>query len=156
MAIALARQLPWVMEKQRNHQWALDELEASRSVRTLQKRRMGIIGLGSIGLEVAQAASDSVCAWAICKRVDEPTLFVERILPPDRLNELLASSDVIVLRAADAGNSSADQRRHARDDEARRVSHQHRPGRLIDDEAVAAALRAVRGGVRWTCSRASR
>src|SRR5262249_34829214 len=101
MAIALARQLPLVMARQRNHEWALDEIEASRSVRRFRRRQMGIIGLGSIGLEVAQAASGfGMRVWAIRRRVDEPPpASVEKILPPERLRELLASSDVIVLSA---------------------------------------------------------
>src|SRR5580765_2647156 len=73
MTIALARQLPWLMAKQRAHLWALDEIEASRSIRTLQNRRMGIIGLGAIGLEVAKAASGfGMRVSAIRKRVDQP------------------------------------------------------------------------------------
>jgi phosphoglycerate dehydrogenase-like enzyme len=145
MAIALARQLPWVMEKQRHHQWALDEIEASRSVRTLQKRRMGIIGLGSIGLEVAQAASGfGMRVWAIRKRVDEPTpAFIERILPPDRLHELLASSDVIVLSAP-----LTEETRQLINADTLALTKRGAflinvgRGRLIDDEAVAAALRS--------------
>ena len=39
------------------HEWALDRLEASGASRTLAGRRMGIVGLGSIGLEVARLAS---------------------------------------------------------------------------------------------------
>src|SRR5207253_1516877 len=45
VTIALARQLPLLLARQRAHQWALDETEASGSIRTLQNRRMGIIGL---------------------------------------------------------------------------------------------------------------
>ena len=37
--------------------WALDEIETSGAIRTLKNRRMGIVGLGAIGLEVAQAAA---------------------------------------------------------------------------------------------------
>ncbi len=82
--------------------------------------------------------------WAIRKRVDEPTpAFVDRILPPDRLNELLASSDVIVLSAPltpetrqliNADTLALTKRGAFLINVGR--------GRLIDDEAVAAALRS--------------
>jgi D-2-hydroxyacid dehydrogenase (NADP+) len=145
MAIALARQLPLVITKQRQHEWALDEIEASRTVRTLRGRQMGIIGLGSIGLEVAQAASGfGMRVWAIRKRVDEPVpASVEMILPPDRLSELLASSDVIVLsapltpetRQLISADTLAVMKRGA-------FLINIGRGKLIDDEAVAAAVRS--------------
>src|SRR5262245_26997766 len=93
VAIALARQFPLVLAKQRDHQWARDEIEASRSVRTLRNRQMGIIGLGAIGLEVAQAAAGlRMRVWAIRKRTDEPLpASVDKVLPPDQLHELLAT-----------------------------------------------------------------
>jgi phosphoglycerate dehydrogenase-like enzyme len=145
MAIALARQLPLVMARQQQHTWALDEIEARRMVRTLRGRQMGIIGLGSIGLEVARAASGfGMRVWAIRKRVDEPVPgSVETVLPPDRLSELLASSDVIVLSAPltpetrqliNADTLAAMKRGAFLINIGR--------GKLIDDEAVAAAVRS--------------
>jgi phosphoglycerate dehydrogenase-like enzyme len=149
MTIALARQLPWLMAKQRAHLWALDEIEASGSIRTVQNRRMGIIGLGAIGLEVAHAASGfgmRVCG--IRRRIDEPRPpFVEQIFPPDRLSELLASSDVVVLAAP-----LTPETRQLINVET--LSMMKRGaflinigrGKLIDDAAVAAALEDGRLG----------
>jgi phosphoglycerate dehydrogenase-like enzyme len=145
MTIALARQLPLAFEKQRSHQWALDEIEASRSVRTLQNRRMGIVGLGAIGLEVAKAASGfGMRVWAVRKRVDEPVpASVEKILPPARLNELLATSDVVVLSAP-----LTPETRQLINADTLAVM---KPGaflinvgrgKLMDDDAVAAAIRS--------------
>jgi phosphoglycerate dehydrogenase-like enzyme len=143
MTIALARQLPWVMAKQRAHLWALDDIEASGSIRTLQNRRMGIIGLGAIGLEVAQAASGfGMRVWGIRKRADEPLpAFVEKILPPDRLNELLESSDVVVLSAP----LTPETRQLINAETLPMIKRgafliNISRGKLIDDEAVAAAL----------------
>jgi phosphoglycerate dehydrogenase-like enzyme len=145
MAIALARQLPWVLAKQRDHRWALDEIEASGSIRTLQQRRMGIVGLGSIGLEVARSASGfGMRVWGIRKRADEPAPpFVERILPPDRLNELLASSDVVVLSAP----LTPETRQLINAETLGRMKRgafliNIGRGKLIDDEAVATAVRS--------------
>jgi phosphoglycerate dehydrogenase-like enzyme len=145
MTIALARQLPRVMTRQLKHEWALDEIEASGSIRTLRGRLMGIIGLGSIGLEVAQAASGfGMRVWATRKRVDEPVpQSVERILPAGQVNELLASSDVIVLSAPLTpetrqlmnANTLATMKRGA-------FLINIGRGKLIDDLAVADALRS--------------
>jgi phosphoglycerate dehydrogenase-like enzyme len=145
MAIALARQLPWVMAKRRDRTWNLDEIEASGSIRTLQQRLMGIVGLGSIGLEVAWAASGfGMRVWGIRKRVDDPLPpLLERVLPPDRLHELLASSDVVVLSAP-----LTPETRQLINADTLAVMKRGAflinigRGRLIDDEAVAAALRS--------------
>jgi len=101
VTLALARQLPFVLARQAEHRWSLDEIEASGSIRTLQNRRMGIVGLGSIGLEIAKAAFGfGMRVAAIRKHVDRPKPdSVEEVFPPERLGDLLASSDVIVLSA---------------------------------------------------------
>jgi len=145
MTIALARQLPLVLARQGAHQWALDEIEASRSIRTLRDRQMGIVGLGSIGIEVAQAASGfGMRVWAIRKRADEPApASVDKVLTPDRLSELLASSDVVVLSAP-----LTPETRQLINAETLRIMKRGAflinigRGKLIDDEAVANALRS--------------
>jgi phosphoglycerate dehydrogenase-like enzyme len=145
MAIALARQLPLVMARQRDHQWALDEIEAGGSIRTLRDRCMGIVGLGSIGLEIAHAASAfGMRVIAIRKRVGEPVpAGVDHVLPPERLSELLAASDVIVLSAPltpetrqliNAATLATVKRGAFLINIGR--------GRLIDDDAVAEALKS--------------
>jgi phosphoglycerate dehydrogenase-like enzyme len=147
--LALARQLPLVLERQRDRQWALDEMEASGAIRTLHNRRMGIVGLGAIGIEVARAAAClGMRVSAIRKRVDQPKPhFVADVLQPDRLRELLAESDVVVLCAPLTPDT-----RHLIDASAL-VSVKRGAflinvgrGRLIDDEAVIAALRDGRLG----------
>jgi phosphoglycerate dehydrogenase-like enzyme len=145
MTIALARQLPLVLARQRAHHWALDEIEASRSIRTLRDRQMGIVGLGSIGIEVAQAASGfGMRVWATRKRADEPApASVDKVLAPDRLGELLASSDVVVLSAP-----LTPETRQLINAETLRIMKRGAflinigRGKLIDDEAVASALRS--------------
>ena len=58
VTIALARQLPVAMRAQIAHRWAQEELEgAAVDVRTLQGQRMGIVGLGAIGLELVKIAA---------------------------------------------------------------------------------------------------
>jgi phosphoglycerate dehydrogenase-like enzyme len=149
VTIALARQLPLVLRRQAAHTWALDELETAGVVRTLHGRRMGIVGLGSIGLEVAKVAAPfGMSVTAIRRRVGEPVPeVVEEVLPPEGLPVLLAKSDVIVLAAPLTSGT-----RHLIDraalDGTRRGALLVNVGRgkLLDDEAVVAALRDGRLG----------
>ena len=149
VTLALARQLRLVIERQLAHQWSLDEIEASGSIRTLHGRRMGIVGLGSIGLETAKAASGfGMRVTAIRKHLDRPAPeFVDELLPPERLNELLASSDVIVLAAP----LTPETHQLIGADALARVKRgaflvNIGRGRLVDDAAVVDALRDGRLG----------
>ena len=100
VTIALARQLPAVLRFQVAHHWGQDVLEGSGRIRTLNGLRMGIVGLGSIGLEVARlAAPFGLRISAIRRRAGPAPEGVEEVLPPDRLHDVLARSDVVVLAA---------------------------------------------------------
>ena len=102
VSIALARGLHIAVRRQAAHQWALDEIEgATPTIRTLQGRRMGIVGLGSIGLEVARvAAGFGLRVSAIRRNADRPPPDgVDDLLPPDRLGDLLGKCDLVVLSA---------------------------------------------------------
>ena len=76
-------------------------IEGERAVRTLHGRRMGIVGLGSIGLEVARVASAfGLRVSAIRRRARSAAPDgVDEVLPPERLGDLLGRSDVVVLSA---------------------------------------------------------
>jgi len=142
-AMALARQLHTAVRRQIEHRWALDELETGGVMRTLHGRRLTIVGLGSIGTEVARLASAvGMRVSAVRKRADQPNPEgVEAVVPPDRLHELLGQSDVVVLSAALTSDT-----RNLMDDAAFRAV---KPGallvnigrgKLLDDEALMAAL----------------
>src|SRR5258707_14224333 len=61
---------------------------------------MGIVGLGSIGLELTKiAAPFGFRITAIRRRAAEPPPGVDEVWPPERLPDLLAKSDVVVLAA---------------------------------------------------------
>jgi phosphoglycerate dehydrogenase-like enzyme len=150
MALALARQLPLVLKRQAAHVWALDEIEAGQTIKTLQGRQMGIIGLGSIGVEVARlAAALGMRVVASRRRSDQGAPdSVAQVLPPTGLPELLAGSDVIVLSAALTPETRLLMNREM-------LRHVKRGallvnigrGRLLDDESVVEALRiGVLGG----------
>lgn len=149
MALALARQLRLVLKRQSERTWALDEIEAAGTIRTLRGRQMGIVGLGSIGSEVARlAAGMGMRVAATRKHVGGPQPpGVHTVLPAERLTELLSSSDLVVLSAA----LTAETRRLIGRDE---LAHT-KPGawlinigrgQLLDDDALIEALRDGRLG----------
>jgi phosphoglycerate dehydrogenase-like enzyme len=148
VTIALARQLHTAVRRQVEHRWAQDELESdTTSIFTLEGRRMGIVGLGSIGSEIASlAAAFGMEVWGVRRRLDQavPT-GVARVLPPTDLDDLLASSDVVVLAAPHT--RSTDRLLGAREialmrPDAMLVNISR--GTIVDDEALVAALRSRR------------
>jgi phosphoglycerate dehydrogenase-like enzyme len=149
MTIALARQLPLVLRRQVEHAWALDEIESSGTVLTLQGRRMAIVGLGAIGLEASRiAAALGMRVSAIRRRIDLPVPpSVEETLPPERLHELLARTDVIVLSAPLTAETTRliDQAALQHVKRGAFLINVGR-GKLVDDDAVVQALRDGRLG----------
>jgi phosphoglycerate dehydrogenase-like enzyme len=150
VTIALARRLPHAMRAQAAHRWAQDELEGpSADVRVLKGARMGIVGLGAIGAELAAiAAPFGFRVSAIRRRVDRPPpAGVDEVWPPDRLLDLLARSDVVVIAAPHTPETKRLIGRREVDAMKRgaflvNVSR----GKMIDDQAVVEALRDGRLG----------
>ena len=108
MMLAAARRLPQLLELQAERTW--QPLEA----RELRDVTVGIVGLGSIGRAVGALATAFGCRVIATRRRaeagaaaadgagDEPFLgsvMLDRVLPPDRLPELLAEADFVVLAA---------------------------------------------------------
>ena len=150
VTIALARKLPVAIRAQVAHRWAQDELEgAAVDVRTLQGRRLGLVGLGASGLELARiAAPFGFRISASRRRADQPKPEgVEEVWPPDRLLDLLAGSDVVVL----AVPHTPETKRLIGRAELDRIKRgallvNIARGKLVDDEALTAALRDGRVG----------
>ena len=147
VTIALARAMPAALRAQAAHRWAQEDLESE--ARTLQGQRMGIVGLGAIGVEVVKiAAPFGFRITAIRKRAGEPPpVGVEAVWTPDRLPDLLAQSDVVVLAAP----HTAETKRligRAQLDRIKRgaLLVDVARGKLVDDEAVVEALRDGRLG----------
>ena len=149
VTLVLARQIHTALRRQIDHQWALDEIESSGTIRTLHGARLGIVGLGSIGAEIAGiAAAFGMRVSGIRKRVDRPAPpGVNEVLPPERLPDLLTSSDVVVLSLPLTGET-----RHLI---GRATIGFLKPGALlinigrgslIDDQALIAALQDGRLG----------
>jgi phosphoglycerate dehydrogenase-like enzyme len=97
--IMLARNLPGWLEGQRERRW-LDFDAFGSSL--LHGKRMGIVGYGAVGRELAAIAKGlRMEVWAT-KRTpvflsSEP---LDRLLPADGLHELLATSDVVAISAS--------------------------------------------------------
>jgi phosphoglycerate dehydrogenase-like enzyme len=149
VTIALARQLPSALRAQQAHRWAQDELEGPDSgVRSLNGMRMGIVGLGSIGMEIAKlAAPFGMRVAAIRRRPQPPPPGVEAVWAPDHLAHVLESSDVIVLAVPHTpetkqiiGAPELDRMQPGA------ILINIARGKLIDDAAVVAALRSGRLG----------
>ena len=143
VALALARQLHVAVRRQIERRWAQDELEgATTAIRSLAGATMGIVGFGSIGQEVARmAAAIDMRVIATKRRVDPAPAGVARVLPPDRLDELLAESDVVVLCVPVTPDTRALINRDtlARMKRSAFLVNIGR-GRLVDDEALVEAL----------------
>jgi D-2-hydroxyacid dehydrogenase (NADP+) len=144
VTIALARQLPLALRAQAAHEWAQDRLEGSESgIRTLDGLRLGIVGLGSIGTEVARlGAPFGFRISAIRRRADAPIpAGVDRVWTPDRLLDLLADSDVVVIAAPHTPDTKHLIGRRELDRIKRGAFLINiARGKLIDDAAVVEAL----------------
>lgn len=166
MILAVSRHLPQLLELQRERTW--QPLEG----RELRELTVGIVGYGSLGRSVASLASAFGARVIAMRRrpeaaetrvaldpVDpgttaadggdvfpfEPRL--DRLVGPDRLHELLAESDVVVLAApltpeTDGMIDEAAVAAMKRDAWLINVAR----GRLIDDTALIRALRENRIG----------
>ena len=97
--IMLSRNIPSWLEGQRERRW----LEAdSFDVSLLRGKRLGIVGYGAVGRELATAARAlGMEVWATKRSPlflgGEP---LDRLLPSDALHELLAASDFVALCAS--------------------------------------------------------
>jgi len=153
VTIALARRLPVAMRAQAAHHWAQNELEGPTSgVRSLDGLRMGIVGLGSIGMEIVKLALPFGIRISGIRRRSSgspgPTIAgVDDVLSPECLPELLAKSDVVVLAVPHTPEtkqliSRAEIDRMKRGAFLVNIAR----GKLIDDSALADALRDGRLG----------
>lgn len=97
--IMLARRFPRYLEGQRERRW-LDEDDAGMML--LRGKRLGIVGYGAVGREIAAIARAlGMEVWATKRTPVFPTGEpVDRLLPAGDLLELLAASDVVVLTAS--------------------------------------------------------
>ena len=99
--LGLAKQLPFVLEAQRDRRWAQNEFFGPRLPWLLKGKTLGLIGVGTIGAEIARLASAfGMNVIALRRRAHpEPVPGIREILPPDALDTLLAQADALVIAA---------------------------------------------------------
>jgi phosphoglycerate dehydrogenase-like enzyme len=98
--LVVARKFDRTLEAQRDRRWIQNDLVDDWPY-LLHGRRMTIVGLGTIGIEVAKRAhAFGMRITAVRRRVNEPKpKFVERVMSPGDLDESLRGADVVVLSA---------------------------------------------------------
>jgi phosphoglycerate dehydrogenase-like enzyme len=98
LLFALTRRIPESAEAQRKRHWA--RVELYRTGREMRGLTMGIVGYGAIGRAVAQRARGfEMNILAVDTQPDSDAPFVAETWGMDRLPELLAQSDVVVVAA---------------------------------------------------------
>ena len=102
MILAMAKKIPAAVRFQQKHVWGQVEIwEKGPRPREISRAVLGLVGLGSIGRNVAQRASAMgmrVIAVREHPEKEKPEN-IEEVLPPSQLLNLLARADYVVLSA---------------------------------------------------------
>lgn len=101
VVLALAKQLPFVLENQRAAHWAQNEFTGARLPWLLKGRTLGLVGVGTIGSEIAaRAQAFGMPVIALRRRPAYGTIgHVERVFGPQQLHEFLSRCHVLVIAA---------------------------------------------------------
>ena len=141
--LALSRRITYAIRRQDVRTWSQNEMVGPLSPWLVQRQRMGIVGLGTIGQAVAvRAAALGMEVVGVRRRPEQgggPG--VSRVMGPDAIDEVIATSDVLVLSAPWTGatdrlldaNAIARMKRNA-------VVINVARGQLVDEAALASAL----------------
>jgi phosphoglycerate dehydrogenase-like enzyme len=98
--LVLSRKFDRMLDAQRERRWIQNDLVDDWPW-LLHGRTMTIVGLGTIGIEVAKRANAfGMHVRGVRRRLDQPRPeFVERIVAPEDLDDVLPGTDVLVLSA---------------------------------------------------------
>jgi len=101
VTLALARQIPFVVENQQRARWAQNEFMGERLPWLLRGRTLGLIGVGTIGSEIAKRADAfGMRVIALRRRPAYGTIgHVERVYGKEELAEFLGQCHVLVICA---------------------------------------------------------
>lgn len=99
--LALVRRLDLTIPAQREARWIQDQLCETGWPTMLHGRRMTILGLGTVGLEVARRAhAFGIRVTGIRRNIGhEKPDFVDRVIGPDQLADGLRGCDILVISA---------------------------------------------------------
>jgi phosphoglycerate dehydrogenase-like enzyme len=133
-----------MLEAQRERRWIQNELTSDVWPWSLRGRRMTIVGLGTIGREVAHRAhAFGMRVTAIRRKIAEAKpAFVEHIAGPEQLDDALRGCDVLVVSAPSIAETDRliNAGRLALLNRGAIVINVAR-GKIIDEAALIAALR---------------
>ncbi|HJU42560.1 MAG TPA: D-2-hydroxyacid dehydrogenase [Vicinamibacterales bacterium] len=101
VALALAKQIPFVLDNQRQARWAQNEFMGERLPWLLHGRTLGLVGVGTIGSEIAKRAEAfGMRVIALRRRPAYGVIgHVERVYGKDQLDEFLGQCHVVVVAA---------------------------------------------------------
>ena len=101
VVLALAKQLPFILDRQRERRWAQNEVIDDRLPWLLKGRTLGLIGVGTIGSAIARLATAfGMRVLALRRRSDAGDVpYVDEMLAPGQLAALLERTDVLVVAA---------------------------------------------------------
>jgi len=149
--LVLSRRYNRMLDAQRERRWIQNDL-CDDWPWMLHGQSMTVVGLGTIGIEVAKRAhAFGMSVTGVRRRVDEPRPdFVDRVVGPDRLGDALTGCDVLVLSAPGVSSTNriigAEQLAMLNDGA---VVVNVARGQVIDEAALRAALTSgkLRGAV---------
>lgn len=146
LVLALAKRLPSAMRLQQRKQWGQEELwKEQPPPREISGATLGLVGVGSIGSEVAKRASALGMGVIAVRSRQVETPQIERTYGPAEIETMLSDADYVVLAAPVTPQTVGlinEQRLAAmkRDGYLINVGR----GALIDEPALIAALRQRR------------
>jgi D-2-hydroxyacid dehydrogenase (NADP+) len=91
MMLAFTRGLNMFIRQQPKKEWKRTPVEE------IHDKTIGIVGLGSIGREIAKKAKGMGMEVVASKQTMTTEIFVDKLYTPDKLHELLAISDFVVI-----------------------------------------------------------
>lgn len=100
MVLAFAKQLPFALEHQRNASWAQNQFMGDRLPWLLKGKTLGVIGVGTIGSEIAARANAfGMQVIAMRRRATVSVPGIERMFGPEQLYPFLSQCNVLVIAA---------------------------------------------------------
>ncbi len=99
--LALAKQLPLVLEHQRDAHWAQNDFTGPRLPWLLRGRTLGLIGVGTIGSEIAsRARAFGMRVVALRRRSEQAAVSaIDQTFVAGQLDDFLKQADVLVIAA---------------------------------------------------------
>ncbi len=101
VVLALSKQLPFVLDNQRQARWAQNEFTGDRLPWLLKGKTLGLVGVGTIGSEIARRAQAFDMKVIALRRQPAYGVIghVEKVYGKDRLDEFLSKTHVLVIAA---------------------------------------------------------